>query len=76
MSDFALRLVALRRARGLTQTALATAAGLGAPSVSRYERGLAPSLEHVVKLAGALNADATELLTLAAVQVEARAVAR
>jgi transcriptional regulator with XRE-family HTH domain len=74
--SFANHLVALRRARGLSQAELASATGLGAPTVSRYERGLAPSLEHVVKLAGALGADSTELLKLAAVQVETRAAVR
>jgi transcriptional regulator with XRE-family HTH domain len=74
--SFASKLVALRRARGISQSALATATGLGAPTVSRYERGLTPSLEHVVLLAGALGADSGELLRLAAVQVETRAVPR
>jgi XRE family aerobic/anaerobic benzoate catabolism transcriptional regulator len=52
-----------RRARGLTQRALAAGAGVGEKYLSRIERGLVtPSVLVVSKLAGALGVRVEELL--------------
>lgn len=72
MSDFAARIVALRHERDLTQTQLAQLVTLDVGAISRIERGLAPSISQVVKLARGLTADRDELLGLAALEVETR----
>jgi transcriptional regulator with XRE-family HTH domain len=61
--DFSQRLAATRKARGLTQDALADAAGINVSQVRRYEGGTSqPSLEVLRKLAVALSVSADELL--------------
>jgi transcriptional regulator with XRE-family HTH domain len=64
-SSFGPRLVALRKARGLTQVQLAEAAGTTQRSISYYENddGVPPS-SVVVVLAQALHVSADELLGL------------
>ena len=58
-----MRLAATRKARGLTQDALADAAGINVSQVRRYEGGTSqPSLEVLRKLAVALSVSADELL--------------
>jgi len=59
----------LRRARGLTLTRLASAAGLSHPFLSKLERGLAsPSMASLAQIARALGTSQLELL--AGVDVE------
>lgn len=61
--DFSKRLTATRKQRGMTQYALADAAGINVSQVRRYEGGSAqPSLEVLRKLAVALSVKADELL--------------
>jgi transcriptional regulator with XRE-family HTH domain len=53
---FADRLVSARRARGLTQAALATRVGVHVMMVSAWERGLnQPRLHYLTGLAGSLE---------------------
>jgi transcriptional regulator with XRE-family HTH domain len=57
-APFSVRLRTLRREAGLTQRALAEAAGLSPNYVARLERGeLAPSLDTAARLAGALGVE-------------------
>lgn len=61
--DFSQRLTATRKHRGLTQEALADAAGINVSQVRRYEGGTSqPSLEVLRKLAVALSVSADALL--------------
>jgi transcriptional regulator with XRE-family HTH domain len=61
--EFSERLTATRKERGLTQEALADAAGINVSQVRRYEGGTSqPSLEVLRKLAIALSVSADELL--------------
>jgi transcriptional regulator with XRE-family HTH domain len=61
--EFSERLAATRKERGLTQDALAEAAGINVSQVRRYEGGTSqPSLEVLRKLAVALSVSADELL--------------
>lgn len=61
--EFSQRLASTRKARGLTQDALAEAAGINVSQVRRYEGGASqPSLEVLRKLAVALSVSADELL--------------
>lgn len=61
--DFSKRLAATRKARGLTQDALAQAAGINVSQIRRYETTASqPSLEALRKLAVALSVSADELL--------------
>ena len=61
--DFSQRLASTRKARGLTQDALAEAAGINVSQVRRYEGGNSqPSLDALRKLAVALSVSADELL--------------
>lgn len=61
--DFSHRLVARRKERGLTQEALAAAAGINVSQVRRYEGGTSqPSLDVLRKLAVALSISADQLL--------------
>lgn len=61
--DFPERLVTLRKARGLTQTALAELAGVHLTQVQRYENGSSqPTLEVIRKLAIGLTVSADLLL--------------
>lgn len=61
--DFSQRLASTRKARGLTQDALAEAAGINVSQIRRYEGGTSqPSLEVLRKLAVALSVSADELL--------------
>lgn len=61
--DFAHRLVALRKDRGLTQQALADRVGIHVSNVRRYEAGTsAPTLDVLRNLALALNTSADSLL--------------
>ena len=56
LSPFALALVRLRRAAGLTQRQLAAAAGVSQPNICDYERGRCPpTLRVTVRLADALG---------------------
>jgi transcriptional regulator with XRE-family HTH domain len=61
--DFSRRLAAIRKQRGMTQYAVADAAGINVSQVRRYEGGTCqPSLEVLRKLAVALSVSADELL--------------
>jgi len=63
MTEFAERLLKLRKDKGLTQQALADLAGLHVVQVSRYETNASqPSLEAIQKLAIALSVSADALL--------------
>lgn len=55
-ADFALALVRLREARGLTQTDLQEQTGIPQETISRIERGRLPALSTLKRLAKALNA--------------------
>jgi transcriptional regulator with XRE-family HTH domain len=61
------KLQAKRVARGMSQTALAAAAGkMGASDISRFERGYGrPYPAQAMRLAGVLDLDVTELLDAA-----------
>ena len=60
---FSQRLAATRKDRGLTQDALAEAAGINVSQVRRYEGGTSqPSLDALRKLTLALSISADELL--------------
>jgi len=62
---FGARLIAARRAKGLTQVQLAEAAGTTQRAISFYEAtGGNPSAEAVVRLAKALDTTADDLLGL------------
>lgn len=61
--NFPSLLLKARKAQGLTQTALADAAGLHINQIRRYELGTAqPTLEGLVKLAKALHISLDELV--------------
>jgi transcriptional regulator with XRE-family HTH domain len=63
-TPFPARLKALRKARQLTQEAIAEAAGVTHGTISRLERGLfAPSHSLLVRLAPALGVSVAELLS-------------
>lgn len=63
LMDFPQRLVRHRKARKLTQQALADLAGIHITQVQRYEKGDAqPTLEMIRKLSKALTVSADELL--------------
>ena len=70
-SSFGPRLTAIRKARGLTQIELATAAGTTQRSISYYENddGVPPA-SAVIALARALKVSADELLGLRPPRVE------
>jgi transcriptional regulator with XRE-family HTH domain len=54
--DFYKRLTQLRKGKGLTQQALADAAGINVSQLKRYETGVSqPSLDALRKLAAALR---------------------
>ncbi len=55
-TDFALGLVMLREAQGLTQEQLGAKSGIPQETVSRLERGRVPALPTLKRLAKALNA--------------------
>lgn len=62
---FGRRLRELRQKRGMTQEALAQAAGTAAPYVSDMERGLkVPSLTTILRIALALDCKATALISV------------
>lgn len=66
-TDFARRLLQLRRARGLTQTQLAEAAGTSQRVISHYETVAEyPAVEVLVSLARVLRVSTDELLGLRA----------
>lgn len=61
--DFAQRLVALRKDRGLTQQVLANRVGIHVSNIRRYEAGTsAPTLDVLRNVALALNTSADSLL--------------
>jgi transcriptional regulator with XRE-family HTH domain len=61
--NFPILLLKARKAQGLTQNALAEAAGLHINQIRRYELGTAqPTLEGLVKLAKALHVSLDELV--------------
>lgn len=61
--DFPERLASLRKQRGLTQQALATAGGVHVTQLRRYEAGTSqPTLDVLRKLAVSLNVSADVLL--------------
>lgn len=61
--EFANRLIALRKQRGLTQQALADAITLHVNQIKRYEAGTAqPTLETLVRLAKELHTSLDELV--------------
>ena len=61
--DLGARLIALRKARGLTQQAMADAVGVHVNQIKRYESGVTqPSLEGLKKLATALHVTTDSLL--------------
>ena len=63
--SFAARMRAARKARGITQTALAEAVGLCNTQLSSFERGVRePSLGNLRKIARALGVSADYLLGL------------
>lgn len=55
--QFAIGLARIREKRGLTQIALAEAAGIRQPMLARYERGQIPTVPTLQRLARALNAE-------------------
>jgi transcriptional regulator with XRE-family HTH domain len=62
-SDFGRRLVALRKARGMTQTELAKAAGSSSRALSSYETEVSyPPVPTIAALARGLGVSADELL--------------
>lgn len=62
---FGRRLRELRQKRGMTQEALAQAAGTAAPYVSDMERGLkVPSLTTILRIALALDCKASALISV------------
>jgi len=62
-TNFAVRLVAVRKQRGLTQQALAERSGAHVTQIRRYEAGTsAPTLDVLRNLALALNTSADSLL--------------
>lgn len=64
-SDFCRRLVALRKARGLTQVQLAKAAGTSSRAISSYETDVSyPPATVIAELARGLGVSADELLGL------------
>jgi transcriptional regulator with XRE-family HTH domain len=64
-SDFGARLVALRKARGLTQVELAEATGTTQRTISYYENHASyPTAPFLIALAEALEVSADELLGL------------
>lgn len=61
--EFVNRLIELRKQRGLTQQALATAIDLHVNQIKRYEAGTAqPTLETLVKLAKELHTSLDDLV--------------
>lgn len=57
------QLAALRKSKGLSQTALATACGISLPQLYRYEAGASqPTLDVIKKLAVALGVSADALI--------------
>ncbi len=61
--NFSTRLVQIRKSQGLTQQALADAAGLHINQIRRYETGSAqPTLEGLIKLAKSLHVSLDELV--------------
>lgn len=61
--DLGARLIALRKARGLSQQAMADAVGVHVNQIKRYEAGATqPSLEGLKKLATALHVTTDSLL--------------
>lgn len=59
---FPSKLVRLRAEAGMTQKDLAKASGISVPQIGRYETGVSkPRMTAIVKLARALNVDASEL---------------
>ena len=61
--DFSTRLAQIRKARGLTQQALADSIELHVNQIKRYETGTAqPTLETLVKLAKALHVTLDDLV--------------
>ena len=61
--NFPNRLAKIRKSRGLTQQALAEAAGLHISQVRRYKTGSAqPTLEGLIKLARSLHVSLDELM--------------
>lgn len=61
--NFSTRLVHIRKSQGLTQQALADAAGLHINQIRRYETGSAqPTLEGLIKLAKSLHVSLDELV--------------
>ena len=76
-SGFGERLLALRKARGLTQVQLAEAIGSSQRAVSYYENHASyPAADIVIALAGALGVTTDELLGLRAPKRSARAAAQ
>jgi len=60
---FAELLANARRARGITQRQLAARVGITEATICLYERGnRLPKIDRLLRLAGALNVDAAELL--------------
>lgn len=64
MKDFAARLKALRRARGLSQRQLAELVGCEPMLISRYERGTGlPKMDTLISLAQAMRVSLDEVAT-------------
>jgi transcriptional regulator with XRE-family HTH domain len=67
LREFGLRLGELRRARGLTQEAVAERLGMLAPNYARVEQGRANvTVDTLNRIAGALGTDIAELFGRAA----------
>lgn len=61
--QLALRLKSIRKSKGLNQAELAEAMGCEINTISRYETGTnAPSIEHLLRLAEALDVSPMEIL--------------
>ena len=58
----------LRGLRGLTQKQLAEKVGVMSHYISRWERGIKPTVTNLTKLAFALNVDVSELTTETSIQ--------
>ena len=67
--SFGARIRSLRRDRQLSQRALALLVGVDHAQLSRFERGLTPSLGMAARLADALGVERDQMLVLAAREV-------
>ena len=71
---FGTRLRALRRERAFTLASLADASQISKAQLSRYERGLRPSLDAIGRLAPVLGVSVGDLAMAAAADLDAEPV--